>query len=92
MRNERHLGHDRLIEIRDEMNDLLEEAMGIVRNVGTPTDIARARSYWLGHIRIALGGEHDYLGSSMCSMTDTAEELMEEGEEGCDHEWHEDGG
>lgn len=81
MRNERIAASDRLLEIRDRMNDLLDEAMGIVRTVGTPTDIARARSYWLGHIRIALGGDHDYLGSSMCSMTDTANELLEIDEE-----------
>jgi hypothetical protein len=72
----------RIMEIADEMNSLLEEAMGLVRQVGSPTDIARARSYWLGHIRIAIGGDHGYLGGSMCSMIDTANELLEEPEEG----------
>lgn len=71
---------ERILEITEEMQDLLQEAMNLVRENGTDLDWARARSYWYGHIQIALGGDHGYLGSSMCSMTDTAEELMEEEE------------
>ena len=71
---------ERIMDISEEMQGLLREAMDLVRSEGTDLDRERARSYWYGHIQIALGGEHGYLGSSMCSMTDAAEELMEEEE------------
>lgn len=69
---------ERILEISEEIRDLLQEAMDLVRVEGTSLDRERARSYWYGHIRIALGGEHGYMGRSMCSMEDTARELMEE--------------
>lgn len=69
---------ERILEISEEIRDLLQEAMDLVREEGTDFDRERARSYWYGHILIALGGDHGYLGSSMCSMEDTARELMEE--------------
>ena len=71
---------ERILEITDEIRDLLQEAMDLVRAEGTDFDRERARSYWYGHILIALGGDHGYMGRSMCSMADTAEELMEEEE------------
>ena len=67
---------ERILEITDEIRDLLQEAMDLVRSEGTDFDRERARSYWYGHILIALGGDHGYMGRSMCSMADTAEELM----------------
>ncbi len=67
---------ERILEISEEIRELLQEAMDLVRSEGTDFDRERARSYWYGHIQIALGGEHGYMGRSMCSMTDTAEELM----------------
>jgi hypothetical protein len=74
---------ERILEITEEIRELLQEAMDLVREEGTTLDRERARGYWYGHILIALGGDHGYMGRSMCSMTDTAEELMaeEEGEE-----------
>ena len=72
---------ERILEISEEIRDLLQEAMDLVRSEGTDFDRERARSYWYGHIQIALGGEHGYMGRSMCSMADTAEELMVEEEE-----------
>ena len=69
---------ERILEITDEIRDLLQEAMDLVRSEGTDFDRERARSYWYGHILIALGGDHGYMGRSMCSMADTAEELMAE--------------
>jgi len=71
----------RILEITEEIRELLQEAMDLVREEGTDFDRERARSYWYGHILVALGGDHGYMGSSMCSMTDTAEELMGESEE-----------
>ena len=75
---------ERILEISEEIRDLLQEAMGLISDNGTDFDYHRARSYWYGHILIALGGDHGYMGRSMCSMADTAEELMAEepGEEG----------
>jgi hypothetical protein len=84
---------DRIREIADEIRELLQEAMEIAGE--DEMVYARARSYWYPHILIALGGDHGYLGGSMCSMEDTARELEEAGDEdedGCDHSWHEEGG
>lgn len=75
---------ERILDISEEIIDLLDEAMTLVRKVGTPTEIARARSYWLGHIRMSLNEDHGYVGRGTCTMEDTARELMAEepGEEG----------
>ena len=69
---------ERILEITEEIIDLVEEAMSLVRRVGTPEEIARARSYWLGHIRMSLNEDHGYMGSGTCTMEDTARELMAE--------------
>lgn len=69
---------ERILAISEEIIDLLEEAMGLVRHVGTPTEIARARSYWLGHIRMSLNDDHGFMGRGTCTMEDTARELMAE--------------
>lgn len=73
---------ERILEITDEIRELLAEAMNLVSKEGRYMDRERARAYWYGHIIIALGGDHGYMGRSMCSMEDTARELMEdEGED-----------
>ena len=84
LEKERHDAGERILAISEEIVDLLEEAMGLVRHVGTPTEIARARSYWLGHIRMSLNDDHGFMGRGTCTMEDTARELMAEepGEEG----------
>jgi len=79
--NERYYAGTRILAISEEIIDLLDEAMSLVRGVGTPTEIARARSYWLGHIRMSLNEDHGYMGSGTCTMEDTARELMVEEEE-----------
>ena len=83
---ERNDAAERILAISEEIVDLLEEAMGLVRHVGTPTELARARSYWLANIRISLNEDHGFMGRGGCTMEDTARELMaeepdEEGEE-----------
>lgn len=75
---ERHNAAERILAISEEIVDLLEEAMGLVRHVGTPTEIARARSYWLGHIRMSLNDDHGFMGRGTCTMEDTAREMMAE--------------
>lgn len=69
---------ERILEIGEEIIDLLEEAMSLVRRVGTPEEINRARSYWLGHIRMSLNENHGYMTYGGCTMEDTARELMAE--------------
>ena len=72
---------DRLREIQDEMATLLEEAKDLVRKQNKFA-WERARSYWVGHISEALGGDYnDYVGKSMCSMEDTIAELDGESDE-----------
>ncbi len=68
---------ERIMEITEEIRELVQEAMDLVRQEGTSLDRERARSYWYAHILMNLGGDHGYLGGSMCSMEDTARELEE---------------
>jgi len=75
---DRHAAGERILEITEEIIDLLEEAMSLVRGVGTPEEIARARSYWLGNIRVSLNEDHGYMAYGGCTMEDTARELMAE--------------
>ena len=83
---------ERIMEITEEIRELVQEAMDLVRENGSDLTRDRARSYWYAHILMNLGSDHGYLGSSGCSMEDTAQELEEDEEEGCDHPWHEEGG
>lgn len=69
---------ERILDISEEIIDLLDEAMSLVRMVGTPDEIARARGYWLGHIRMSLNEDHGYMARGNCTMEDTARELMAE--------------
>lgn len=71
---------ERILDIKDEIIELLQEAMDLVREHGTDSERGRARSYWYGHIRTSLDNNHGFLASSI-TMADTAEELMEEVEE-----------
>ena len=84
LESDRFEAGERILAISEEIIDLVEEAMSLVRHVGTPTEIARARSYWLGHIRMSLNDDHGYMARGNCTMEDTARELMAEepGEEG----------
>jgi hypothetical protein len=56
---------DRLSEIADQMEELLHEAMQMVRN--TPEE-DRSRMYWYGHIASAIGsGEYRTYAPTMRS-------------------------
>ena len=68
---------ERILEISEEMQGLLREAMDLLREHGTDLDYQRARSYWYAHIIISLGGEHGYMSRSAGSMISTANDLME---------------
>ena len=81
---------ERILEISEEMQELLREAMGLLSEHGTDLDYQRARSYWYAHIMIALGGDHGYMARSAASMIGTAEDLME-GQESEEEEEEDDG-
>ncbi len=76
-------GTYRIEEIIDEINELVSEAFGIVREEGSSRDAEAARSYWVGHIRAALGND-DYpthattMRASINDIEETAEEEDEE--------------
>lgn len=66
---------ERLLEIKEELADLVQEAETLLR--GTE-EHARARAYWLAHIRCALDDDHSYLGGSVSTMQDSIDTLMGE--------------
>lgn len=73
---------NRLGEIRDNIEDLIDEANAILEDlpnqISLPIQIyAQAKSYWLAHIETALGKEHDYLGRSQITMQCTIDEIIE---------------
>jgi hypothetical protein len=68
---------ERIMDISEEMQGLLREAMDLIAEHGTELDYLRARSYWYAHIIISLGGEHGYMARSASSMIGTANDLME---------------
>lgn len=63
---------ERLIEIKETIEELMRDAEGIVR--GTSEE-QRARSYWMGHILGAL--DDSQLCSSMFTMQNTIDGLEE---------------
>lgn len=74
---------DRLREIQDEIEELVNEAGLIIReNAGDAVgEVARAESYWMAHIRTAVRRQSGYLGGSFHTMDDTIEELAPRKEE-----------
>jgi hypothetical protein len=64
------LAHD-LADVRDQMMELLNQAESIMGD-GPEFEYARAKGYWIGHMKAALGG---YGYTSMCSMQDSVSEL-----------------
>tara|TARA_S200000501_G_scaffold321758_1_gene317352 strand:- start:297 stop:524 length:228 start_codon:yes stop_codon:yes gene_type:complete len=67
----------RFEEIKEQIKELLEEAIDLVPDHAR----ARAESYWYPHISMALDEDHGYIGGSMCSMQDTIEEWEDEDED-----------
>jgi len=63
---------ERLEEIKEQFEGLLEECRDIVR--GTHEEDA-ARSYWIAHIECALSDDHGYLGGSVHPLQSTIEAL-----------------
>lgn len=69
---------DRLKVIQGEILALVYEATEIVDEVGSSMTYNRAKAYWIPHIVTATHADHDYLGGSMVTMTDTIKELEAE--------------
>ena len=71
----RQEGAAELEEIAERMQALLGEAEAVVREYGTPSELARAEAYWLPNIqRLIAGSRHEV------SIESTINELRE-GEE-----------
>jgi len=78
---------ERLEEIRNEMNDLLEQAEYLVRKSGQKFELERARAYWIAGMENYLGEGRLSSQLSGCSMEDTIKALEPyEGEENMDDE------
>ena len=73
---------NRFEEIREEIMELVEEAIGLVPDHAEP----RARAYWYAHIITSITNDHCYMGGSMCSMRDTSDEWEDYDEEEDDDE------
>lgn len=73
----------RFEEIKDQIKELLEEAISLVPSAESD----RAESYWYAHISMALDEDHDYLGGSMCSMQDTINEWHDGDDDEEDEDW-----
>ena len=66
-------GLDRMIELKDELDSIITELEQIMSKT-FPRNYPRAESYWIGHMKSAIGG---YGYSSMCSLDDTLRECEE---------------
>jgi len=66
---------ERLMEIKEEIIELMHEAMTITEQHGSSGTINRARSYWFPHVLMALDENSGYMGRSMCTIEDTAREI-----------------
>lgn len=78
--------YDRLVDIRVEMMDLLEEAKNIIRMSGNRSVYERAKSYWIGHVDAGLG-EGNYVDTYEYTMAKTIAELDPVPEEELEEEW-----
>ena len=68
---------DRCMEIREEIFQLLSEAEDLIRSTEERDLETRSNSYWLGHMRCALGS--DAYSTYSYTMRDLLEELEERG-------------
>lgn len=71
---------DRYREIIDEMKELLGEADRILRQSDSKITKERARGYCHAQIACALDKEHNFVGGSMFTMADIADELESQAE------------
>ena len=77
--NQRNIAAERIGEIKDEIKELVQEALQCVVDAAGRDSLTyeRARRYWCAGITVELDKEHSWLASSMCTMASTADELAE---------------
>jgi len=72
---------ERLKEIKDQMLELLEDALGIVKQSGNKFQYDRAKAYWHPHIQMALTDDHWYLGKDGATLESAIDALEGEDED-----------
>ena len=66
----------RLIEIKDQMKELMDETRSIIEHQEDSITWERAKRYWYGHIVSALDDDHMYVsGGHSPTMQDTIDEM-----------------
>lgn len=68
----------RLIEIKEEIKALTNEAMDIVKEMGYPLTISKANTFWYPKILKSLDNKHCYLGAGY-TIQDTINAIKDEG-------------
>lgn len=68
---------DRLQEIHQQMMELLEESITIVRQSGKKSLYDRAKAYWHPHIAMALSDDHSYIGKDGATMEEAVNALQD---------------
>ena len=71
---------EELKEIQRQINELREQADGLLRELGGVTE-QRARAYWFAQLAMLTGDDHGYLGNAGHSMQNTIDEIDTDGEE-----------
>ena len=73
---------ERLIEIREEMQELIQEASGLMR-ADFRNEFRSADSYWIPHIKSALGCDNypTYSPTMESTLNSLEEETYEEDED-----------
>ena len=79
--NDKLMAFERLMAIKEEMDELIQEVEHTVRTV-FPYDYENARSYWIAHIKSALGGHgyHTYSTTFESALEIYEEEAYEDAE------------
>jgi len=68
---------EQLEEKREQLLSIVEEVKMLVNQIPSSNIQSGAKLYWLAQLEIQLGGEHSYLGGSMCTMENTIDALNE---------------
>lgn len=71
---------ERLVEIREEIEELVHEAYDLVKSCDED-EARRADAYWRAHIITALSNDHGYLGGSMATLQDSIDAIENDEED-----------
>jgi len=75
---------EELAELQHEIAERVLRAKELLRSA--PSEINQRARYWLSQLEVALSDEHEWVGSSACTMADTVDELDEAADEREDEE------